>query len=46
MLSGDGGVEASGGEDRVLEPWSLDVGTLTPIGYEYLLPRPKRRQRP
>jgi hypothetical protein len=35
----DGSFEASGGQQRVLEPWSLETGALTPIGYEFRLPK-------
>jgi hypothetical protein len=34
----DGTFDASGGQQRVLEPWNVELGTLTPLGFEYKLP--------
>jgi hypothetical protein len=34
----DGTVEATGGDRLVLDPWHIDDGTLTPIGFRYQPP--------
>jgi hypothetical protein len=31
----DGQIETSGGSESVLDPWRIDEGTLTPIGFKY-----------
>ena len=33
----DGKPIASGGDDRVINPWLLDTTRLTPLGFSYLL---------
>jgi hypothetical protein len=37
----DGTVEATGGDRQVLDPWQIDEGTLTPIGFRYQPPDPR-----
>ena len=41
--TGDGGVEAAGGSPIVLDPWSIDAGTLRPVGYRYSIPHRQQR---
>jgi hypothetical protein len=38
--SQDGTVTAAGGEKHVYDPWPIDDGTLVPLGFRYLVPRP------
>lgn len=37
--AGDGTVAATGGVRHLYDPWNLDTGTLTPIGYRYQVPK-------
>jgi hypothetical protein len=39
----DGTVVATGGVRRLYDPWTLDEGTLIPIGYRYQIPPPVPR---
>ena len=34
----DGTVTAAGGESHLYDPWRLDDGTLTPVGFRYQVP--------
>jgi len=34
----DGTVTATGGKRRCYDPWRLDDGTLTPVGFRYQVP--------
>ena len=34
----DGAVTATGGKHRCYDPWRLDDGTLTPVGFRYQVP--------
>ena len=34
----DGTVTASGGKQARYEPWRVDDGTLTPVGFRYQIP--------
>jgi hypothetical protein len=34
----DGTVTATGGKHRCYDPWRLDDGTLTPVGFRYQVP--------
>ena len=36
----DGSVAATGGVRHLYDPWNLNDGTLTPIGYRYHVPAP------
>ena len=40
----DGTVTATGGKQHLFDPWHLDDGTLTPLGFRYQVPtvRPEK----
>lgn len=40
--SQDGTVTTAGGDKHVYDPWPIDDGTLVPLGFRYLVPRPAR----
>ena len=35
----DGQIETSGGSESVLNPWHIDEGLLTPLGFKYEVPK-------
>jgi len=37
-LADDGTVTATGGIHRLFDPWHIDDGTLTPLGFRYQVP--------
>ena len=35
----DGQIETSGGSESVLDPWHVEQGLLTPLGFKYEVPK-------
>ena len=42
--AGDGTVTAASGERHLYDPWHMDDGTLTPIGFRYQIPDQRPEQ--
>ena len=42
----DGTVTATGGQHRCHDPWRLDDGTLTPLGFRYQVPASRAEKTP